>query len=252
MSEDIARILAEWEYEPDRITARIIPGDDGRDKVQLRLDLGLLQMELDGRPDGARPYGHGSLLEYHEAMADRHIRQYGSAESFALDSDDCEALQEEGVQYYHRYLALLAVGEFERAERDTARNLRLFDFVREHAANEEDSLAFEQYRPYVIMMNARAGASRCLREERYADALERIDGGVAKIEEFLERYGTRVPEERSRELTFLKRWREELAKQRPLTEEERLQAQLKAAVEAEDYDRAAELRDEIERLKGEG
>ena len=33
----------------------------------MRIDLGLLQMELDGRPDGQRPHGFESLLDYYEA-----------------------------------------------------------------------------------------------------------------------------------------------------------------------------------------
>ena len=46
---------------------RIVPGDDGREKLQMRIDLGLLQMELDGRPDGQRPAGAESLLDHLEA-----------------------------------------------------------------------------------------------------------------------------------------------------------------------------------------
>ena len=37
--------------------ARKIVGEDGKEKLQVRLDLGLLQMELNGRPDGERPHG---------------------------------------------------------------------------------------------------------------------------------------------------------------------------------------------------
>ena len=44
MSFDISDILADWPYEPGQISARKITGDDGKEKIQLRLDLGLLQM----------------------------------------------------------------------------------------------------------------------------------------------------------------------------------------------------------------
>ena len=69
MSKDITSILAGWDFDPDELQVRIVAGDDGRDKIQMRIDLGLLQMELTGRPDGERPHGFESLLDYHEARA---------------------------------------------------------------------------------------------------------------------------------------------------------------------------------------
>ena len=72
MSLDITRILSGWPFEPGQITARRVRGEDGRDLIQLRLDLGLLQMEATGRPDGQRPHGYESLLEYHQDRLERH------------------------------------------------------------------------------------------------------------------------------------------------------------------------------------
>ena len=66
MSLDISRILEDWPFEPGKVTARRIQGDDGRAKIQLRLDLGLYQMEATGRPDGQRPHGCDTLLAYYE------------------------------------------------------------------------------------------------------------------------------------------------------------------------------------------
>jgi hypothetical protein len=54
VSNDIFKTLSGWQYDPDRVSVRIVPGDDGRDKIQLRLDLGMLQMEFNGRPDGTK------------------------------------------------------------------------------------------------------------------------------------------------------------------------------------------------------
>ena len=69
MSKDITSILAGWEFDPDELQVRIVAGDDGRDKIQMRIDLGLIQMELAGRPDGLSPAGFESLLELYEARA---------------------------------------------------------------------------------------------------------------------------------------------------------------------------------------
>ena len=67
LSKDITPILAGWDYDPDELQVRIVAGDDGRDKIQMRIDLGLIQMELTAGPTAQRPDGFESLLDYHEA-----------------------------------------------------------------------------------------------------------------------------------------------------------------------------------------
>ena len=69
MSQDLNDLLEGWSHEPGQIKVRKIMGSDGREKVQLRLDLGLIQMEMTGRPDGTRPKSCESLLSYHQGRA---------------------------------------------------------------------------------------------------------------------------------------------------------------------------------------
>ena len=57
MSLDLNTILKDWPYESGTVKVRKITGLDGREKLQLRVDLGLLQMEITGRPDGRRRSG---------------------------------------------------------------------------------------------------------------------------------------------------------------------------------------------------
>ena len=64
MNFDISPLLNEWEYQPGQIGVRQFKGKDGIQKIQLRVDLGILQMNAHGRPDGKTPNGHESLLEY--------------------------------------------------------------------------------------------------------------------------------------------------------------------------------------------
>jgi len=70
MTRDISPILAEWEYQPGQLAVRIIAADDGEPRLQVRLDLGLLQMHLEGRPDGQTPFGFRSFLDYSESQFD--------------------------------------------------------------------------------------------------------------------------------------------------------------------------------------
>ena len=105
MSDDIGRLLKSWKYSANDVNVRIIDGQDGGKKLQMRIDLGLLQMELDGRPDGKRPHHYDSYLSYFEDRAKTSLQNGGA--SFSLSNVDCLRLQQEAIQFYHRYIALL-------------------------------------------------------------------------------------------------------------------------------------------------
>ncbi len=247
MSQDIQGLLESWEFEPDQLQARAIVGEDGKEKIQMRIDLGLIQMELSGRPDGQRPHGYESLLEYHEAKAQEALE---AGESFSLGGEACAHLMREGLQYYHRYLSAFHLERFDLVARDTARNLRLFRFVGKFAARSRDKIEFDQYRPYVQMMYTRSLASKALRAGDRKGALEQIDEGIEAIRRFLREYDQAEQESRCSELRFLVRWRREVAEEEPPDPVERLEEQLEVSIGLEDYEEAARLRDQIRRLRG--
>lgn len=247
MGKDLTSILAGWDYDPDQPQVRIVTGDDGREKLQMRIDLGLLQMELSGRPDGERPFGFESLLEYYETCA---RGQAANGDSFTLDARACAVLFREGLQYYHRYLALFHLQRFDLVARDTARNLRLFAFVVSHATRSSDKLQFDQYRPYVTMMHTRALGSQALAQHDFPAAIEHIDTGIAGIRGFLRDYDQAEGESTCAELGFLLNWRRQVEDERPMGPVERLEQQLNLAVAKEQFEEAARLRDQIRRLRG--
>ena len=249
MSKDLTSILAGWEHDPDELQVRLVAGDDGHEKIQMRIDLGLLQMELAGRPDGTRPHGFDTLLEYHETRITLATKAK-SVEPYTLDAKACTALMQEGVQYYHRYLAAFHLQRYDLVARDTSRNLRLFAFVVEHATRQRDKVQFDQYRPYVTMMHARALGLQALTTNDYPEALARIDEGIVGIRKFLEDYDQAENEAECMELGFLLRWRRELERDRPVGPLERLEQQLDLAVALEEYEEAARIRDQMQRLKG--
>src|SRR5947209_3015907 len=168
MSLDLNTILKDWPHESGAIKVRKILGLDGREKLQLRIDLGVLQMEMTGRPDGLRPNGCESLLTYHQQRA---LRAEERGEEYRLSQEQTAELQQEGIQYYHRYLSLFQINEFAGVVRDTQRNLDLFTFVDEHSQREEIVWNFQQFRPYVLMMNTRAKASIFLSEGKFGDGM---------------------------------------------------------------------------------
>lgn len=246
MSKDINPILNGWDHNADEFQVRIIAGVDGRDKLQRRNDLGLIQMELTGRPDGQRPHGFDSLLDFHEARA----KECKDVEGYGLDTDSCAELMREGVQYYHRYLAAYHLRRFDMVARDTARNLRLFAFAVKHAADRRDKVQFDQYRPYVTMMRARAVSAEAIERNDHVAALKAVDQGIEEIRSFLREYEQDEDQFQCRELAKLLRIRREVEQSRPVGPVERLEHQLELAVSLEDYEEAARLRDQISRLRG--
>jgi hypothetical protein len=245
MRKDLTFIVDNWEYHPDDVTVRSILGMDGREKIQMRLDLGVLQMEPQGRPDGKRPYGHESLLEYYQEQLQLHSEWHGNDADFTLSADACTLLRQESMQYYYRYLSLFHLGRFEEVLRDTERNLRLYNFVHRYAATAEDRAVLEQFRPYVLMMRARAKACAHLEEKNFNEAVKEVDNGIEAIRTHWIQMNRLDQLDHCREINFLQEWRDKIETTRPLTMEEKLQQSLRRAVEREDYEQAAQLRDQL-------
>jgi len=249
MRKDITEILRSWEYDiREEMMVRRIRGMDDNMKIQMRLDLGILQMEEQGRPDGKRPHGKESLLNYFEGIVHKMRKKYGTAAEFKLDKDDCYALQQEGIQYYYRYLCFFQIGDYKAAERDTARNLRMFDFVKRYAAEEKYFEEFEQYRPYVMMMNTRAKVLGALKSKKVHQAVNEINQGINKIENVYERSEDFNSLPKS-EVTLLKNWAEEIVKRHTPSKKQRLVEELKEAIRNEEFERAAKIRDRLNKMK---
>ena len=250
MNKDLSSILSEWDFDPEDICARKIVGQDGNEKLQVRLDLGLLQMELNGRPDGTSPHGHESALDYYQDLLKGHRVSNGTDKGFQLDEDSCGELWQEGVHYYHRYICLLRLEDFEGVLRDTEHNLAIFDLVKTYSDDEEAKLSFEQYRPYVTMVHARSKGELCLQGDDYEGALRAAKEGMEEIREFFEGFGDPELTESSEELQALEAWAEEIRRDRPLGLKQRLSQQLREAIAQERYEQAARLRDRLQELEG--
>jgi hypothetical protein len=255
MSKDITQILGGWQFEPENVSVRIVVGDDGREKIQLRLDLGLIQMEFDGRPDGTQvAEGCPTWLDYFQRKQLAHDAAHPDGVPFLLETEECAKLLREGVQYYHRYISFWHLERYELCARDTARNLKLFAFVRDHARHNKDKLMFDQWRPYVTMMHTRAVATPLVNLGDTETALGVIDAGVKAIERFLEEYHQKEHSESCAELTQLVRWREQVVAKRPGRAPHvepqhplvRLKKELHQAVVDERFEDAARLRDQIQ------
>ena len=248
MSADLSRMLREWPYEPGKLNVRLITGEDGEPRIQVRLDLGILQMHTEGRPDGQKPNGFDSLLEYHEAKLDEATASGGN-EKFSLSEDECEELRSEAVQFYHRYMALLVLEDYEGVIRDTTRNLRVLDLCAQHASTESDREALEQFRPYITMMRAQAMARQALKDNEPKAALNAIDDALESLRQYFAEAGEPDLYEQSGEVQMLRGMRDALVPKLPVSQKTELKARLAKAVEQENYKLAAILRDELRLMK---
>ncbi len=116
---DIDEALRDWPFTPGVVSARLIEADDGREVIQMRIELGLLQMETAGRPDGRKPRGHETYLD---SMMDEAAHSGGP---FVLSIDQCGEADREFLQYYHRRLCWLALRQFETCRVTLKKELQL-------------------------------------------------------------------------------------------------------------------------------
>jgi hypothetical protein len=250
MDFDISRLLEKWEYQPGQVVVRRFKAKDGQEKIQLRVDLGLLQMNAEGRPDGKRPFGYTSLFEYYQARLYKYVAAHsGSDEGFKLRAEDCAKLQLEALQYHHRYICLLQLDDYASVVRDAERNLAVFEFVEKHAESEELAWALRQFQPQLLMILTRAQAAQATQTKDFEQAIRLGEEGLEKIREFFRQHAGPEAADQSGEVASLETWLEEIRAKRPLSRRERLERALHEAVRSEDYERAAKVRDELRNLK---
>ena len=184
MIQDLRTILDGWEYEPGKISVRKIIGRDGHEKIQTRVDLGLLQLEPVGRPDGRRPYGYDSMLTFFETRLRDHIARGGDDAGFVLLPEDCRDLRHEVHLCYQRYLSLFVLEEYEGVERDTEWNLRLIELCRRYAETEYDRTALESQWGYVLMMHTRAKVYQAVDAKQFDIAPALLEHGRQRLLEW--------------------------------------------------------------------
>jgi UvrB/UvrC motif-containing protein len=240
MDCDIDPVLKEWAVEPGATQARLVTASDGRSVLQVRLDLGLLQLEVDGRPDGQRPHDFDSYFDYLNDAAQRRAK---SGRDFKLNASQCSEADREFVQYFQRRVAWLALREFDRAIADANHTLAFMDFVRDHSPNDEYRMAHEQFRGFVIFHRAQAAAAAAVERNNAEAAIDAVRDGLTRIRAFLAENDL---EEHADEDTFV----QELTKlEQSLRElhgiDETLEEQLAKAVANEQYETAARIRDAL-------
>jgi hypothetical protein len=239
MKHDIDDALRGWDFKPGVVQARQVEGSDGRKLLQMRLDLGILQLEAQGRPDGTRPHGFPSYFAYLNHLHQRHKDE----EPFVLDEDQCVEVDREFVQYYHRRICWLALRDFARAAADADHTLAFMNFVRDHSPSDEYTQAHEQYRGFVLFQRTQASAALALEKQDPEGAIDALQKGLDGLREFFATFGVEDQMEEDEMVQQLRKMEKSLRRTHGI--EETLQEQLAHAVAKEDYEAAARIRDAL-------
>jgi hypothetical protein len=247
MNLDLSELVGDWSCPVGEVAARVVTGQDDRELVQLRIDMGLLQMFPDGRPDGGRYRGLPSARKYVE-------REVGLGHM--PGQEHWSELQRELVQLNYRRIALGKLADsgaqredreaerahLLRAARDTDACLAILRMIAEHAG---DAGADARLLPTLLFSRARFRSRLALLEGRIEEAIEEAETGADALSAALGDIGVDADEVQEDEpaIAYLRQLGERLRTQHGIGRT--LQEQLEDALEREDYERAAQLREHL-------
>lgn len=248
MTLDLDALVAGWDCPPGELRARLITGRDGCEHVQVRLDLGLLQMHMTGRPDGQRHRGH----ETARAWIEHELRVQGN-----VISNDWQCLQREIQQFNYRRLAYVYLAEEALQQDDSATSERFIngalgdisaclaglEVAQQHAP---PGVADESLLPTLLFDAARLQTQLCLVQGRVEEAVERAERGAKEVAALLaELEYDEEAQAADPAVSFLR----DLARQLRIEHGvgQTLQEQLDEALEREDFEGAAKIRDAMQR-----
>ncbi|MCE9620548.1 MAG: UvrB/UvrC motif-containing protein [Planctomycetes bacterium] len=239
-TDDLTPILKAWSWQSGQFGVRTLTGHDGRLLIQVRLELGVIQMEADGRPDGIAQGGFGSVLD--------RVRSQAGGSGTPLSEDDASDLAGEILLFRQRSIAGAVLELWPRVRRDALHNIECLELLWTRSAGAQDRLRFESWRPNEIKMQARAETAIALASGRKADACLAIDRGLEALARAFARSGNTDAFERSIEAQYLRGLRESLTLKLPASQRLELERRMHVAIRQENFELAAILRDELRQL----
>jgi len=257
-SRDLGPILQRWPDGDELPTARIVDGHDGKPQLQLKIDCGLLQMDLDGRPDGTTPHNCTTFLDYLPQQATGSMDDRAWLEHLAENPRRIwSELDREMTQFYHRRIACLAGARFvrdtgdaagaadayRRVVRDADYTLGAMDFIRDYSEDAEYIEMHERLRPFVLWHRTIASAHVQELQEDVDQAIEHIKRGRKEITQAYEEQGLTKWASQDPSLADLQELEQTMRARHAV--KATLNEQLEQALANEDFERAARIRDEL-------
>jgi UvrB/uvrC motif len=249
MRRDLDDVIQGWPYDPEpgEVLAREVRARDGRMVLQIRVELGVLQLEVSGRPDGLRPHGCVTYLDYlRHSAASRGQAPGGKSPPWVMSAHQRSESDREFIQFYHRRVAWLALRRYDKAIQDADHTLALMDFVHRHGKEEEYIASHEQFRGLVLFHRAQAATALALERRRPEEAIDALREGVDSLNGHQHAWWEDHDPSESPNPALIEQLRileQEIRKN--FAVEKTLREQLDEAVAREDYELAARIRDRI-------
>lgn len=250
MRRDLDDVIQGWPYDPEpgEVLAREIRARDGRTVLQVRIELGVLQLEVGGRPDGLRPHGFLTYLDYlrHSAASRGMAPGLKAITSWVMSEPQRDETDREFIQFYHRRVAWLGLRRYDKAILDADHTLALMDFVRRHGGDADYISSHEQFRGLVLFHRTQAATALALERRKPEEAIDLLREGVERLSDHQRAWWNDHDADESPNPTLIEQLRgleNEIRKN--FSVEKTLREQLDEAVASEDYEAAAQLRDRI-------
>lgn len=247
MTLDLNSIISNWPYPSEGACARVVSAEDGRSFLQLRIELGVLQMFPDGRPDGDR---------YRTSDCALHFVQKTMNRGRTVVEQDWQELKRELQQINYRRVAFtsLADGALERSDKSDAaahllRCVRDIDhciqIIKTMEEGRSDGAGPQALLiPTLIFNRSKQLAQLRMIEGRQEEAVEEAEAGAKALERFFAEQTDENPDDEINPGVQQLRALADQLRQQPDPESE-LRSQLDLAVEREDFEAAARLRDQL-------
>ena len=244
---DIQPILRAWRQEHGPVRAREIVGTDGTPLLQFRIEMGLLQMFPDDRPDGQPYCGRPTCLAYVRERLEAGQRIAGR---------HWQALRRELQQFDYRRLAwwnlarsALRSGHPDAGKRylrrtvhDIEHCLRIVHVLCEHGPEPEPGML--ELLPTLLFHLTRLRTRLMVLEGWHEEAIDQATRGAEALERLVGQIisdplaGREHPA-----VLYLRRLGQRLRSHFGI--EKTLREQLEEAIEREDFEHAARLRDAL-------
>lgn len=247
-AQDLHSLIGDWDYDPDRVSVRRILGIDGRLKLQMRVDLGVMQVEYRGRPDGRRVEGFATCLDYQSNRLSCYIKRCGTSLGFAISNAQCGCLRSELMQYYQRVVCLFILDAFDEAVADLDHCHRIIELCTRYGRDTVAIDAMLAIVPHLVVMNTKAVTSKLLGTGQIKAAFDRTLDGVCELLNHYCTHGTLDDYRASPQVDVLERIRLQLGTRLDADDRTRLRRALRLAVREERFEEAARLRNALQEL----
>jgi len=200
------------------------------------------EYELDGRPDGERPYGHRSLVEFYLSQS--------TEERTPSSEEDLALLREESwVHYVRRNFAFL-LGDFALAREDADHNLAIWNLVEQAQASDRAKWSYMRWWPWIERDRAIAEALWNLQHGRADQAATELYRAQRSIEQYGVRHADQYAREEGEGKTLCEQMRQHVTALVDLLREEEaipvsLEEQLDQATARGDTEEVERLRSEM-------